>query len=110
MRPRTKKLFTELKENFDYVIVDTAPCMLVTDTFLISKYADITLYVLRAGYTEKRLLEFPIESVKANKLSKMAFVLNNVSAVNYGYGNKYNYIYGAQEDTLWQRLRKSLGF
>ena len=108
MRPRTKQLFAELKQNFDYVIVDTAPCMLVTDTFLISKYADITLYVVRAGYTEKRLLEFPIESVKAKKLSRMAFVLNNVNAVNYGYGNKYNYIYGAQEDTLWQRIKKSL--
>ena len=107
MRPRTKQLFQELKEKFDYVIVDTAPCMLVTDTFLISKYADITLYVLRAGYTEKRLIDFPVDSIKSKKLKNVAFVLNNVSEVNYGYGNKYSYTYGAREETFWQRMRKS---
>ncbi len=107
MRPGTKKMFTELKANFDYVIVDTAPCMLVTDTFLINKYADVTLYVVRAGFTEKRLLDFPIESVKSNKLDKVAFVLNDVSEANYGYGNKYSYIYGAKEPTLWERFKKS---
>lgn len=107
MRPRTKDLFDELKKNFDYVIVDTAPCMLVTDTFLISKYADTTLYVMRAGYTEKRLLGFPLDSIKAKKLTNVAFVLNNVTEANYGYGNKYSYTYGAQEDTFWQRVKKA---
>ncbi|WP_240673126.1 GumC family protein [Aequorivita ciconiae] len=107
MRSGTKKMFAELKQNFDYVIVDTAPCMLVTDTFLIQKYADVTLYVVRAGFTEKRLLEFPLESVKTKKLDRMAFVLNDVSEANYGYGNKYSYIYGAKEPTLWERFKKS---
>lgn len=107
MRPRTKELFAELKENFDYVIVDTAPCMLVTDTFLISKYADVTLYVVRAGFTEKRLLDFPIESIKGKKLANAAFVLNDVTEANYGYGNKYNYIYGAKDLTFWERFKKS---
>lgn len=107
MRSRTKELFAELKEQFDYVIVDTAPCMLVTDTFLINKYADITLYVVRAGFTEKRLLDFPLESVKTKKLEKVAFVLNDVSEANYGYGNKYSYIYGANEPTFWERFKKS---
>ncbi len=107
MRPRAKSLFTELKSQFDYVIVDTAPCMLVTDTFLISKYADKTLYVMRAGYTEKRLLDFPLDSIKAKKLKNVAFVLNNVSNTNFGYGNKYSYTYGAQEDTFWQKVKKA---
>lgn len=107
MRPRTKDLFAELKAQFDYVIVDTAPCMLVTDTFLISKYADITLYVMRAGYTEKRLLNFPLDSIKAKKLKNVAFVLNNVSDTNYGYGNKYSYTYGAHEETFWERVKKA---
>lgn len=107
MRPRTKELFAELKSEFDYVIVDTAPCMLVTDTFLISKYADVTLYVVRAGFTEKRLLDFPIESIKNKKLANAAFVLNDVTEANYGYGNKYNYIYGAKDLTFWERFKKS---
>lgn len=108
MRPGTKTMFEDLKANFDYVIVDTAPCMLVTDTFLISKYADITLYVVRAGYTEKRLLEFPVESESGRKLKHMAFILNDVSEANYGYGNKYNYIYGEKEPSWWQRFLKSI--
>ncbi len=107
MRPRTKTLFAELKANFDYVIVDTAPCLLVTDTFLISKYSDIILYVVRAGYTEKRLLEFPKDSLKTKKLRNVAFVLNDVIDVNYGYGNKYSYAYDPREKTLWQKIKKA---
>ena len=107
MRSRTKDMFNQLKHNFDYIIVDTAPCMLVTDTFLISKYADVTLYVVRAGYTEKRLFDFPLESVRNKKLTNMAFVLNDVSEANYGYGNKYSYIYGAHEPTFWDRFKRS---
>ena len=48
------RMIHELREQYDYVIVDTAPSMLVADTFLISKYADLILYVTRAGYTEKK--------------------------------------------------------
>lgn len=106
MRPRTKKLFAELKAQFDYVIVDTAPCLLVTDTFLISKYADVTLYTVRAGYTEKRLLEFPLDSIEAQKLKNVAFVLNDVADSNFGYGNKYSYAYGAREETFWEKMKR----
>lgn len=103
MRPRAKELFSELREQFDYIVVDTAPSMLVTDTLLISKEADITLYVARAGYTEKRLLDFPLENAKTKKLKNVAFVLNNVSAANYGYGNRYGYAYGQKEMSFWKR-------
>ena len=91
MHNRTAELFADLKEIYDYVIVDTAPSMLVTDTFLINTYADATLYVMRAGYTEKRLLQFPIDNIENKKLKNVAFVLNNVRVANLGYGNKYGY-------------------
>jgi len=80
---------------------------LVTDTFLISKYADVTLYVVRAGYTEKRLLDFPTDSIKAKKLKNVAFVLNAVTDVNYGYGNKYSYAYGTKEENFWDKIKKA---
>lgn len=103
MQAGSKRLFEELSQKFDYVVVDTAPAMLVTDTLLINKYADITLYALRAGYTEKKLLGFPLESKRTNKLQNVAFVLNNVSMAHFGYGNKYGYAYGQKKSNLWQR-------
>lgn len=106
MQDRTSEMFAELRENFDYIIVDTAPCMLVTDTFLISEHADATLYVLRAGYTEKRLLGFPLDNIQTKKLKNVAFVLNSVRLENLGYGNKYGYHY-IEDQTFWQKMRAS---
>jgi len=106
MNNRTAELFTELREIYDYVIVDTAPSMLVTDTFLINTYADATLYVMRAGYTEKKLLKFPIDNIENKKLKNVAFVLNNVKVANLGYGNKYGYYY-EKELTLWEKLKSN---
>ncbi|MCL6216765.1 GumC family protein [Zunongwangia pacifica] len=96
---RLGEMLGMLEEQYDYIILDTAPCMLVADTFLISQYADITLYVVRASYTEKALLQFPIDSKEAGKLHDISFVLNDVDTANFGYyGNKYGYSYGYSED------------
>ena len=78
------------KQEFDYVIFDTAPTMLVTDTLLISKYADITLFVACSGYTDKKLLQFSKDLNRTKKLKNMAYVLN---AVGHTKGAKYNYGY-----------------
>lgn len=107
---RQKKFGTmldELREQFDYVIVDTAPSMLVADTFLISQYADLIIYVTRAGYTEKRLLQFAIDSQNDGKLHDISFVINDVKTANFGYGNKYGYAYGQSKASLWERFKKS---
>jgi Mrp family chromosome partitioning ATPase len=47
-----------IERKYDYIILDTAPLLLVTDTFLIAELADVTIYVSRSKYTEKALLEF----------------------------------------------------
>jgi len=77
-RKKTEEMFTDLEEIYDYIIVDTAPTILVTDTFLINKWADLTLYVVRAGYTEKKLLEFARDAKNDGKLHDVSFVLNDV--------------------------------
>lgn len=95
----TKKmdiLFEEVSARYDFIIVDTAPAMLVTDTLLLSKFADHTIYVARASYTDKKLMRFPSELRENNKLNGMMMVVNDVKTTNFGYGNKYGKAYKAK--------------
>jgi len=96
MSKRIKELFDYASNQYDIVIVDTAPAMLVTDTLLISEYAGHTIYLTRAGHTEKRVLNFAKELHADKKLNGMMLVVNDVSQSNFGYGAKYGY-YGAPE-------------
>lgn len=104
MQGRTKTLFDEAKDLYDLVIVDSAPTILVTDTLLINKYADVTAYVTRANYTDNSLLGFVSDAIKDGKLKNVAVIVNNVKLANFGYGNKYGYGYG-EKSTLWKRLK-----
>lgn len=105
---KTANLFATLEQMYDYVIVDTAPAMVVTDTFLINKYADLTLYLVRAGYTQKKLLNFSVEAKKQGKIHDVGYVLNDVEATQFGYGNKYGYYYayGEEQDSFWKKIKK----
>ncbi|ALJ04018.1 hypothetical protein APS56_02100 [Pseudalgibacter alginicilyticus] len=105
MNNRMKPLFDKVSEQYDYVVVDTAPSMLVTDTLLFSQFAGHTIYMTRANYTEKRLLNFPKELHANKKLNGMMLVVNGVDQSNFGYGAKYGY--GASEKKSWFRKRKS---
>ncbi|KQS93215.1 capsular biosynthesis protein [Chryseobacterium sp. Leaf394] len=105
---RYEELVESLKPDYDYIILDTAPLMLVTDSFLIADVADITMYVTRSNYTEKELISFANAQVEQNKIKNVAFVLNDVSKINsgYGYGYKYGYGYGVQKEKGWRKWFK----
>lgn len=94
-------MFRKLREKYDYIIIDTAPSMLVADTFLIAHFADLVLYIVRAGYTEKELLEFPLNAKENGKFKKVSFVLNGLNSTNLGYGNKYGYGYSEDKKSFW---------
>jgi capsular exopolysaccharide synthesis family protein len=97
---RFEALLEEARALYDYIIVDTAPTISVTDTLLISKFADATVYVTRANYTEKNLLEHANSLAKNKKLNNMAFVVNQVGGIKRSkYGYNYGYGYGYNEDT-----------
>lgn len=103
---RYQQLINELKPHYDYIILDTAPLMLVTDTLLIAEMADVTLYVTRAGHTERTLIDFANKQINAQRIKNVAFVLNGVDKNYFGYGNKYGYGYGAVQKRWWQILSK----
>ncbi|KUJ49983.1 capsular biosynthesis protein [Chryseobacterium sp. JAH] len=102
---RLEELLSILKElnKYKYIVLDTAPLLLVTDSFLISDMADVIVYVTRSEVTEKSYLEFLNNSVKDNKLKNVGIVLNEVKESNFGYGNKYGYGYQAEEKKWWKK-------
>lgn len=101
--PRFDTLMTELKKVYDIILVDTAPTLLVSDTLIISKYADITLYVVRAGVTEKKLINYCLKLSEDKKIINMGMVINGVDfsrSHSYGYGYNYGYGYGYGVDEI----------
>lgn len=102
---RYELLIEQLKPLYDYIILDTAPLMLVTDTFLFGDMADATIYVVRSGYTEKALVDFANKNIDQKKIKNVAFVLNDVDKDYFGYGNKYGYGYGVKETSFFEKIK-----
>lgn len=95
--PRVEEMFAWLKENFDIVLVDTAPVGMVSDAMTLSKFADCTLYLVRQGHTFKKQIALIDEFYQDNKLPKVSIIINDVKVKAgygyYGYG-RYGYGYG----------------
>ena len=85
-------LFNALRERYDYIVVDTAPLYLVSDTFHLDKYGDMTIFVTRANYISREMLPY-IQDIYANqKMHNMACILNASTGGKRGYGyGRYGY-------------------
>lgn len=91
---RIDKLIEELKSRYDYVVVDSAPIGLVSDTFSLSKFGDVTLFVTRANYTKRSFLSYLNSVVERGLLKNVAIVINDTNPkLSHGYG----YGYGSDE-------------
>ncbi len=94
---RVTDMFTWLKENFDVILIDTAPVGMVSDAMTLGKFADTTLYIVRQGYTYKKQVSLIDEFYHANRLPRISIVINDVKLKPgygyYGYG-RYGYGYG----------------
>jgi capsular exopolysaccharide synthesis family protein len=106
MQGRTTELFEQLDSLYDILVIDSSPTILVTDTLLLKEYADVTVYVARANYTDKPLLYYIKEMVEGSKLNNVGLVINDVKSMNLGYGNKYGYTYNADKTTRLERFKK----
>ncbi len=95
MNERIKELFTYAKENYDYIIVDTAAFSMVTDTLLLSSFADAFIYVIRANFLDKRMLKYIKFLYREKRIPNMALLINDLDyKKSYGYG--YGYGYGSE--------------
>lgn len=96
MKDKFNDLMNDLKLHYDYIVIDTAPVGAVSDTLLVDRVADITLYITRANYTDKQSIEFANKLNKDKSLKRMYFVLNDVELElsKYSYRRKYGYGYG----------------
>lgn len=92
---RLEELLNELKLKYDYVVIDSAPSLLVSDTFSLAKLADLTVYMIRSDFTEYNLMRYINENHKLGKLPNVSIVLNALGVKNsYNYAYNYSYKYG----------------
>ena len=93
---RLDKLVVELKERYDYIIVDNVPIGLVADATVVNRITDLTLFIVRVGKIDRRQLPELERLYQEHKLNNMAVVLNGTEkgSSGYGYGYGYNYGYG----------------
>lgn len=86
-------LIAELKMKYDYVVLDSAPVMLVSDTLHLIENSDVVLYAVKSDFTDKEMITFAAGFQKENRIKNMSFILNSVKPENTRYGKKYGYGY-----------------
>ena len=93
LRPEVDQLFEKLRGMYDYIIVDSAPVGMVSDSLSLVRISDATVYVCRANYTTLRDVRFFNELYSEDRMRKMTLVINGTSArkgYGYGYGENVN--------------------
>lgn len=88
-------LFEELRKRYDYIVVDTAPVGMVSDTFTLDRVANATIYVTRANYTSLNDLRYIEEIYEDHRLKKLSIVINGTTSKK-GYGYGYGHMHKAQ--------------
>jgi tyrosine-protein kinase Etk/Wzc len=92
------ELFDYLEGVFDYIIVDSAPVNPISDAYILSEYCDITLYIIRHGYTPKAFIRLLDENNRIKPLKDLVIVFNSIKSrgifkgqygLDFGYGNEF---------------------
>ena len=94
-----KEMMVQLKEKYDYIILDTPPVGLVSDALELSQFCDVTLYIVRQNFTKKEMLTLLNNRTKRGELVNVSIIFNGYEnkakyGVGYGYGYGYGYSYG----------------
>ena len=105
---RFDTLIEELRQDYQYIIIDSAPLLLVPDTLLIADTADATIYVSRSKHTKNDLIEFANKNIREHKIHNVGFILNDVNKHFFSYGHKYSYGYHKEKErkSWWNKILK----
>lgn len=101
-------LFANLRKQYDYIIIDTAPIGLVSDTSLVNRVVDMTLYVTREGSTTKDCIDFVNVLYDEQKLNDIQIVINGVNMGRRGYYYRRSYYYGYYYYSQKSKRKKSI--
>lgn len=115
MSKAMKQMVDELSETYDYVILDTPPIGLVTDSLIISEHSAVTIYVVRQNVSSASSIKFINELYHTGKIPNIGILFNDVKMSKFGYGYGYGYGYGGyyaeptQPVGLFGKLKKAFG-
>ena len=88
---KVEELFLNLKEIYDYIIIDTPPIGLVTETFTLMKYADLKIFVIRENVTSQKQLPIVLSEIEQKKIDNVFWLINDVDIRNSFYNKKNEY-------------------
>jgi capsular exopolysaccharide synthesis family protein len=105
---KTEVVFNELKKIYDYIIIDSPPVGVVSDAYLLMKYSDVNLFVLRQGYTNKEAFSTNIKQILQKAVPHVSIIINDVNArgMSYDYGYEYTYYSVAKKLPWYKTLKK----
>ena len=108
---KTKDLMEQVTEQYEYIFLDTPPIGVVSETHILSEFADTNIYVVRQNFTKKRIFEATIKDIEANKKSsKYTILVNDVKFDSYNhYGYSYGYgagYYNEEKTFSWKKIKR----
>ena len=115
MSERMKTMMDILRDNFDIIVIDSAPVGMVSDTLLFTKYTDIQIYVTRSGKSTRKYLTVLHNAISAGQLDNCYLVMNGVQMTTRAYGyrhygtyekHSYGYRYGEKKRSIFSRIFK----
>jgi len=106
MSERVQVLIDELKAEFDYIIMDAPPVGIITDAQLLSRYADMTVYMVRQRVTSKDQLKIVDDLYRHRKMNNIGIVVNDIINKTYGYGYGYGNYGEVKDDSFAKKLMK----
>jgi len=109
MSERMDELMRDMKEQYDYIIIDTPPIGIVSDAIELMKYTDVNIFMVRQNFSRKTSVQNMSELYANDKLKKMAVIFNDVNLRKYNYGSTYSYNYGSSYGYYEESKGKSKG-